>query len=157
MDKQLQLSPYDPRWVEEFREERDRIARVVSKLAIRIDHNGSTSVPGLDAKPVIDIQISVRDLRPIDQFVEPLSRIGYVHVPNRDDSLCPFLHRPKNWPHTHHVHVVESLMGALNAKARPAPAPAASTIFASSSFISKREVARRATIPSEPSTLPAQR
>src|SRR5262249_35522054 len=38
----------------------------------------------------------------------PLADIGYVHVPSDDDSWCPFYHRPRDWPHTHHVHIVEA-------------------------------------------------
>ena len=105
---ELQISPYDPRWPLEFEAERNRIARKLGSIACRIDHNGSTAVPGLDAKPIIDIQVSVQQLQPIRCYAEPLATLGYVHVPHVDDAFCPFFHRPREWPHTHHVHVVES-------------------------------------------------
>src|SRR5262249_51603990 len=70
------------------------------------EHNGSTSVPGLAAKPVIDIQVSVAELTPMDRYRQPLQSIGYVHVPHADDSFSPYFHKPREWPHTHHVHVV---------------------------------------------------
>jgi GrpB-like predicted nucleotidyltransferase (UPF0157 family) len=108
MNKQLQILSYDPRWVIEFETERDRIAYLVGELAIRIDHNGSTAVPGLAAKPIIDIQISVKQLQPVPLYAEPLATLGYLHVPHVDDAFCPFFHRPHAWPHTHHVHVVEA-------------------------------------------------
>ena len=108
MVERLQISSYDPRWVLEFEAERDRLARALGTLACRIDHHGSTSVPGLDAKPIIDIQLSVERLQPIRAYAEPLATLGYVHVPDVDDAVCPFFHRPREWPHTHHVHVVES-------------------------------------------------
>jgi GrpB-like predicted nucleotidyltransferase (UPF0157 family) len=104
----LRIAPYDPRWVVQFDAERHRIAGVLGALAIRIDHHGSTSVPGLDAKPIIDIQISVERLQPIAAYADPLATLGYVHLPHADDAVCPFLHRPGVWPHTHHVHVVEA-------------------------------------------------
>jgi GrpB-like predicted nucleotidyltransferase (UPF0157 family) len=47
-------------------------------VALRIDHIGSTSVPGLAAKPVIDIQISVADFEPLDAYRLPLERLGYI-------------------------------------------------------------------------------
>ena len=75
---------------------------------MRIDHHGSTSIPGLGAKPVIDIQVSVVVLQPLATYGERLRAIGYVHVPHPDDSFCPFFHRPARWPHSHHVHVVEA-------------------------------------------------
>ncbi len=108
MDKALKLVPYDPAWPRDFDAERDRIAAVVGVLALRIDHHGSTSIPGLAAKPIIDIQISVERLHPIDAYAPQLAELGYVHVPHPDDSFCPFFHRPGARPHTHHVHVVQA-------------------------------------------------
>jgi GrpB-like predicted nucleotidyltransferase (UPF0157 family) len=91
----IAIVPYDPAWPLEFARERDRLQSALGDAALRIEHNGSTAVPGLAAKPVIDIQIS-------------LARLGYVHVASADDDRCPFFHRPAEWPHTHHVHVVEA-------------------------------------------------
>jgi GrpB-like predicted nucleotidyltransferase (UPF0157 family) len=108
MAKELQISSYDPRWPLEFEAERDRIAQQLGPIAYRIDHNGSTAVPGLDGKPIIDIQVSVQQLGTIQYYAEPLAALGYVYVPHVDDAVCPFFHRPSQWPHTHHVHVVQS-------------------------------------------------
>jgi GrpB-like predicted nucleotidyltransferase (UPF0157 family) len=102
----LEIVPYDPRWPAEFAAERARIAAALGPLALRIEHNGSTSVPGLAAKPVIDIQVSVARLAPLEPFEGPLTAIGYTHVAHPDDAFAPFFHRPARWPHTHHVHVV---------------------------------------------------
>ena len=76
--------------------------------ALRIDHHGSTSIPGLAAKPIIDIQVSVAALQPIERYAAPLQAIGYFHLPHPDDSFCPFFYRPAQWPHTYHVHVVQA-------------------------------------------------
>jgi GrpB-like predicted nucleotidyltransferase (UPF0157 family) len=102
----LEIKPYDPRWPAEFEQERGRLAEALGSLAVRIEHNGSTAVPGLAAKPVIDIQISVRQLHPIDLYAGRLADLGYVHLLHPDDAFAPFFHRPETWPHTHHVHVV---------------------------------------------------
>lgn len=107
MAQRLQISPYDPRRVLEFEAERDCIACALGELAHRIDHSGSTAVPGVEAKPIIDIQVSVEQLKPIRAYAEPLTTLGYVHLPHADDAVCPFFHRPGEWPHTHHVHVVQ--------------------------------------------------
>ena len=107
MGQTLEIAPYDPKWPIAFAAERERIAGALGALALRIDHNGSTSVPGLAAKPIIDIQVSVRSLQPIEAYASRLAQVGYVHVPHPDDSFCPFFHRPAAWPHTHHVHVVQ--------------------------------------------------
>jgi GrpB-like predicted nucleotidyltransferase (UPF0157 family) len=108
MADHLHVAPYDPAWAAAFDAERARLAPALGPLARRIDHNGSTSVPGLAAKPVIDIQISVDTLQPLDAYATPLRILGYSHVPHAaDDLVCPFFHRPATWPHTHHIHVVE--------------------------------------------------
>jgi GrpB-like predicted nucleotidyltransferase (UPF0157 family) len=108
MHEVLEVVPYDADWPRAFRVERDRIAAALGTLALRIDHNGSTSIPGLAAKPIIDIQISVKRLHPIQAYAAGLAQLGYVHEPHPDDAFCPFFHRPAAWPHTHHVHVVEA-------------------------------------------------
>ena len=108
MQDSLEVLAYDPAWPLQFEAERQCLQAALGELALRIDHNGSTAVPGLAAKPVIDIQISVRTLVPIDAYRIPLQMLGYQHVPHADDAFCPFFHRPEVWPHTHHVHVVEA-------------------------------------------------
>lgn len=104
----LTIAPYDPQWALEFAAERERIAGALGTLALRIDHNGSTSVPGLPAKPVIDIQVSVAALQPLAPYIGSLAALGYLHRPHPDDSFSPFFHRPHDWPHTHHVHLVQA-------------------------------------------------
>jgi len=108
MSDVLEVVPYDASWPRMFSAERDRIAAALGAVALRIDHNGSTSVPGLAAKPIIDIQVSVARLHPMDTYTPGLVRLGYLHVPHADDAFCPFFHRPPAWPHTHHVHVVQA-------------------------------------------------
>ena len=104
----IEVVPYDPGWPDAFEQEALRLRTALGTLALRVDHNGSTSIPGLAAKPVIDIQVSVASLQPLAEYGDRLESIGYVHVPHEDDSFCPFFHRPRRWPHSHHVHVVES-------------------------------------------------
>jgi GrpB-like predicted nucleotidyltransferase (UPF0157 family) len=108
MSESIQIESYNPEWPSAFSAERDRLAAVLGVLAVRIDHHGSTSVPGLAAKPIIDIQVSVHQLAPIAAYGGALATLGYVHVPHSDDDFCVFFHRPLAWPHTHHVHVVQS-------------------------------------------------
>jgi GrpB-like predicted nucleotidyltransferase (UPF0157 family) len=104
----LEIVPYDPAWADAFAVEKHRLKDQLGDLAFSIEHHGSTSVPGLAAKPIIDIQISIRTLHPIDRYVRPLAELGYVHRPHPDDAFAPFFHRPAIWPHTHHIHVVEA-------------------------------------------------
>jgi GrpB-like predicted nucleotidyltransferase (UPF0157 family)/GNAT superfamily N-acetyltransferase len=105
----IRLVPYDPAWPDLFRTEADRIRDALGELAIRIEHVGSTSVPGLWAKPVIDIQVSVPSLEPIAAYEERLSSVGYAHLElDEFDRVYPFFRRPAEWPSTHHIHLCES-------------------------------------------------
>jgi gamma-glutamyl-gamma-aminobutyrate hydrolase PuuD len=74
------LVDYDPAWPDRYETEAARIRSALGDLLVRIDHVGSTSVPGLAAKPVIDVQVSVRSLRPRAAVIEPLIRLGYRHT-----------------------------------------------------------------------------
>jgi GrpB-like predicted nucleotidyltransferase (UPF0157 family) len=103
----ITVAPYDPGWPAAFEAEAIRLRTALGALALRVDHHGSTAIPGLGAKPIIDIQVSVAALQPITTYGERLAAVGYAHVPHPDDSFCPFFHRPRQWPHSHHVHVVE--------------------------------------------------
>jgi GrpB-like predicted nucleotidyltransferase (UPF0157 family) len=103
----IEIVPYDAGWPGAFEAEAARLHGALQALAVRIDHHGSTAIPGLAAKPIIDIQISVATLQPLRTYGAKLEAAGYVHVPHADDAVCPFFHRPAHWPHTHHVHVVE--------------------------------------------------
>jgi GrpB-like predicted nucleotidyltransferase (UPF0157 family) len=106
-ESKIEVVAYDPGWPAAYEAEAVRLRAALGTQALRIDHNGSTAIPGLGAKPIIDIQVSVTALQPLQAYSTSLEVIGYVHVPHSDDSFCPFFHRPSQWPHTHHVHVVE--------------------------------------------------
>jgi GrpB-like predicted nucleotidyltransferase (UPF0157 family) len=94
----ITVVPYDAAWPGMFADERDRLAAALGEVAVRIDHFGSTAVPGLAAKPWIDIQVGVRRMRPADAYRDPLLALGYVHHPDDDDHEF-FDRRP------YHVHV----------------------------------------------------
>ena len=106
-EDKLEVVSYDARWPAAFDAEAVCLRTALGLLAVRIDHHGSTSVPGLGAKPIIDIQVSVAALEPIAAYGDCLRALGYVHVPHPDDAFCPFFHRPLHWPHSHHIHVVQ--------------------------------------------------
>jgi hypothetical protein len=67
----------DPAWVRRFDAERERIVGALGPVAVRVDHIGSTAIPGLAAKPVVDIQVSVPEVEHEDSYVPGLVRAGY--------------------------------------------------------------------------------
>jgi len=102
----VQLSRYNSNWPIEYGSEQSNLQRILGDLASRIDHVGSTSVPGLQAKAVIDIQISVPALT-LDIYKEKLSQAAYKYLPTDPPlgDVYPFFHKPARWPTTHHVHL----------------------------------------------------
>lgn len=72
------IAPYDPEWPELFRSLGARLRAALGDVAPRIDHIGSTSIPGLAAKPIIDVQISVAGFDPPDAFRLPIESVGFV-------------------------------------------------------------------------------
>ena len=61
MSNRILIVDYDPQWPQLFEREADRIRAALGSRALRIEHTGSTSVPGLDAKPIIDVLLEVTD------------------------------------------------------------------------------------------------
>ncbi|EQD76402.1 protein belonging to Uncharacterized protein family UPF0157, partial [mine drainage metagenome] len=74
----VRLVEYDPRWPEQFAREAERIRTALGERAIRIEHVGSTSVPGLAAKPIIDILLVVANSADEPSYVPDLEAAGYV-------------------------------------------------------------------------------
>jgi GrpB-like predicted nucleotidyltransferase (UPF0157 family) len=102
----LELVAPDPDWPATFAAWRERLADALVAVAERIDHVGSTSVPGLAAKPTIDIQISVLDLEDEEGYVGPLERAN-LQLRSRDAQHVYF-RPPADRPRDVHVHVCES-------------------------------------------------
>ena len=102
----IEIVVYDRKWPEQFETEATRIRDAMVGLALRIEHVGSTAVPGIAAKPVIDIQVSVASLDDLDVYAAPLARLGYAHIPfGAVDAVYPFFRKPDAWPSTHHIHL----------------------------------------------------
>lgn len=98
------ICDHDPRWMDDFHSEAARILDVMGPLALHIQHVGSTAVPGLAAKPVIDILVAVEDLQQREKFVRLLDPLGYTNVPHDDPGRLFFR---KGMPRTHHLHLVK--------------------------------------------------
>jgi GrpB-like predicted nucleotidyltransferase (UPF0157 family) len=94
MLRTIEVVPYDPAWAATFESLRERLATVVGGRCIGIEHVGSTSVPGLAAKPVIDIDIVISSRVVFPAVREALHEAGYSHrgnleIPGREAFLQP--------------------------------------------------------------------
>jgi len=105
-DEPIRLVPYDPAWPARFDEERVALTDAIGKWVLcGIHHVGSTAVPGLEAKPIIDILVGVGDLEGSRACFEPLARLGYVYAPYLPDEMRWFC-KPHPSRRTHHLHLV---------------------------------------------------
>lgn len=95
---------YDPEWPQLFAAFGSRLREILGPVAMRIDHIGSTAVPGLDAKPVIDVQVSVTALTPDDVFSRPLEAAGFLFRRENPDLTKRYFREPAGARRTH-VHV----------------------------------------------------
>ena len=98
------IVPYDPEWPGMFAKLGAALGGALGEVALRIDHIGSTSIPGLDAKPIIDVQISVASFEPVDPFRIPLESLGFVWRANNPE-LTKRYFREKPGNRRTHIHV----------------------------------------------------
>ncbi|AYG66822.1 MULTISPECIES: GrpB family protein [unclassified Rhizobium] len=94
MGTAVELVPYDPNWPDDFGRIRDGLQRLLAPYVLTIAHIGSTSIPGLAAKPLIDIDIILRGLADIPAAARILLDQGYEPRGNRyDDEVWAFMRR----------------------------------------------------------------
>ncbi len=82
MNPIIEVVDYNPAWPQVFGRLKDRIWPVIQDLALSLEHVGSTSVEGLAAKPVIDMDIVIPSMEQLPLAVERLASLGYVHLGN---------------------------------------------------------------------------
>lgn len=99
----IRVINYDPNWPQMFSQLRDQIWPAVSDVAIAIEHVGSTSVPGMAAKPIIDIDLVIASRSDLPLLVQRLETLSYKHpgnldIEDRDAFIAP------NGPVDHHLY-----------------------------------------------------
>jgi GrpB-like predicted nucleotidyltransferase (UPF0157 family) len=106
MSEPIRLAPYDPAWPARFESERKLLEGAIGRWATGgIHHVGSTAVPGLAAKPVIDILVGVADLPSSRACFEPLAGLDYLYAPYLPEQMHWFC-KPDPRRRTHHLHLV---------------------------------------------------
>ena len=105
-DEPIRLVAPDPEWPARFEEERRLLDQAVGQWAVGgIHHVGSTAVPGLEAKPIIDILVGVADLGSSRACFEPLAELDYLYAPYRAEEMHWFC-KPDPRQRTHHLHLI---------------------------------------------------
>jgi GrpB-like predicted nucleotidyltransferase (UPF0157 family) len=106
LDEPIRLVSYDPSWPQRFLTERDALQEAIGSWATGgIHHVGSTAVPRLEAKPVIDILVGVESLAVSKACFDPLAKLSYLYAPYRAAEMHWFC-KPHPSRRTHHLHLV---------------------------------------------------
>ena len=104
--KHVVVEPYDETWTQDFNDIKTELEQALGDLALSIEHVGSTSVPGLSAKPIIDIDVVIDNISILDEVISALGNIGYTHegdqgIPGRE----AFKYEGKEHLRKHHLYV----------------------------------------------------
>ena len=104
--KRVEVVPYDEAWTSAFEEIKNELENALGDLIVGVEHIGSTSVEGLSAKPIIDIDIIIQDYSTFDAVVNSLKTIGYIHEGDlgiKDREAFKYLDKPHL--QQHHLYV----------------------------------------------------
>jgi GrpB-like predicted nucleotidyltransferase (UPF0157 family) len=115
VQEDIAIVPYNPEWPKLFLEEKEHLMTCLPRELIgRIEHFGSTAVPGLAAKPIIDMLVEVKSLEEVRRRIVPILELqGYDYLwrPTWGDDTPPFyawfIKRKSSGERTHHIHMVE--------------------------------------------------
>jgi len=106
-DEEIHIVPYDPSWVQKFEAEKKLLERTLGSWVYDgIHHVGSTSIPGIDAKPIVDILIGVKSLKDAQQCIPVLEKIGYSYYPYRPYDMVWFC-KPSPAHREYHLQLME--------------------------------------------------
>ena len=104
------VTDYDPNWPVLFEQESERIKKTLGSFALAVEHMGSTAVPGLPSKPIIDLLVGIPSLEEAKQrWIEPIRSLGYIYMPEYVSWLPDelFFRKGPPGPWTHHLHLME--------------------------------------------------
>ncbi len=110
VDDLIQVVSYDATWPRKYEKEKTAILDQIGLVGVQLEHVGSTAVPGLGAKPIIDILLGLQQFGDIDHCMPILEGMGYHYIFNFE-AIFPdrrfFYKRNQNGRRTYHVHMVE--------------------------------------------------
>lgn len=102
----VELQPHDTNWAVEFEREKQKLLDVLGDKIITIEHIGSTAVPGLPAKPIIDMVAAIHSFDELEDFIEPLQKLEYEYMPERMFANRKFFPKGPRSNRTHHLNLV---------------------------------------------------
>ena len=104
------IEEYNPRWPSMYEEEKAQILAAIGEHIVGIEHIGSTSVPGLGSKPIIDLLAGVTDLSVVELCIPPLKAIGYNYMPEYEQIISERRYFLKGSPDAQiaHLHIFQA-------------------------------------------------
>jgi GrpB-like predicted nucleotidyltransferase (UPF0157 family) len=104
----VEVVPYNPEWREAFQIEKSQLQSLLGKRCLDIQHIGSTAIPGMVAKPVLDIGVAVAEISVIFTCVEEMIELGYVYFGDQRERGDFFFAKVTGEQETCFVHMLES-------------------------------------------------
>lgn len=103
----VKLLPHNPKWEELFEKEKNILSKALDGLIIDIQHIGSTSIPGIPAKPIIDISIGIKSMKNSKDFIKIFEDLGYEYRPDfgGPNTQLLFVKGPEE-KRTHYIHLM---------------------------------------------------
>lgn len=105
--RNIYIAEYDPLWIDKFNEEAKKLKPIFGDLRIQIHHIGSTSIPNMPAKPIIDIMPIVTDIHKVDFLNAELLTLGYEAKGENNIPGRRYFRKGGNLHRSHHLHVYE--------------------------------------------------
>lgn len=103
----VELVEYNPEWAELFEQEKQLLLNTFGDRIIAIEHIGSTAIPDIPAKPIIDMNVAVESIDDIEDFIYKLQELGYEYIPERRYADRQFFPKGPSECRTHHLNLVE--------------------------------------------------
>ena len=107
LKRQYSIQPYNPEWISQFESIREKLLLIFKDKIISLEHVGSTSIPGMSAKPLIDVLIQVRHIEPFTEEKKAMEALGYLWGENyiEPDSLLFYKENHEGKSKTENIHV----------------------------------------------------
>jgi GrpB-like predicted nucleotidyltransferase (UPF0157 family) len=105
---EIHLDGYDPEWPKQFRAEAEKLSELLGDTALGIHHIGSTAVPGLAAKPVVDLMVEVTNLETIQSMTGEFNKAGYEVLGESGIPGRHFVTRNSDGVRTHDIHIFQT-------------------------------------------------
>ena len=102
--RKVEIKEYDPQWKQEYEKEKEKLVEIFSDIVVDIHHIGSTAIPKIKAKPIIDIMVVVEDINKVDEYNEEMIELGYTPKGEFGIENRRFFPKGGN-ERSHHVHV----------------------------------------------------